>query len=277
MTKLPVNFLYLGGDKCGSTWIHHILSHHPDVRLAKAKELFYFDRFYSKGSDWYLRQFPDWKGETRTGEICHDYLYSAPALHRIASDVSSDARFLITVRDPVQRTLSHYKYLRKIGRTKDSFADALRSQRQIVEHSMFGRHVTRAINVLGAERVRILRFELLRENPVAFGKALSNALGIPFLPELPYANKVLEAQAARHPGLVRILRNVAWGVRHLGAPRLVGQIKSNPLIQRALFSQPNQAEQAILPLPVAERLKAHFAPDQELLQKLPPQLMSPAE
>ncbi|MFK7875488.1 MAG: sulfotransferase [Paracoccaceae bacterium] len=270
---LPINFLYLGGDKCGSTWIHHILSQHKDVKLAHAKELFYFDRFYDKGPNWYLRQFPKADASKRMGEICHDYLYSERALHRIAADLPATAQFLITVRNPVSRTLSHYKYLLKIGRTKLSFAEALKAYPQLVDHSKFGKYVQLAQDILGHARVHVLPFEQLAEDPVQFGRRISRALDIEFDPNLSYADKILQAQAARNPTLVRLLRNTGWVVRSIGAPRLVGAVKSSAAVHKLLFSssklksKPSHVTPELLSL-----LDSQFGADQALLRACVPDL-----
>lgn len=269
----PVNFLYLGGDKCGSTWIYRILSQHPDVCLSSSKELFYFDRFYDKGADWYAHQFKTSMRPRWTGEICHDYLYNEQALERISRDLPADARFLVTVRNPLERTLSHYKYLLKIGRTQDPFDKAIHSQPQIVEHSMFGKHVARATTILGHDRVYVVPFELLKSDPVLFGKAILEALDIRFIEDLPYSEAVLAAQSARSPKLVRILRNTGWLLRKVGAQRLVAQLKSNPLVQRSLFKHDTSG---LTPNSIAPALSAHlnkaFASDQDRLRALLPYL-----
>jgi len=273
---LPVNFLYLGGDKCGSTWVHRILSQHPDVSLAHAKELFYFDRFYEKGPNWYKKQFPQNSQAARTGEVCHDYLYSDIALRRIARDLPDDSRFLITVRAPVERTVSHYKYLRKIGRTSASMAEALQSQPQIIEHSMFGKHVARAQAILGKDRVHVLPFELLKSDPPAFGRAMCNALAIRFHPNLPYENRVLEAQAARNPMVVRLLRNGGWALRRLGKPQIVSQVKTHPLVTKLLFDPNKQVQIPRLESNTLRDLATRFNEDQSLLAECVPDMWKSA-
>lgn len=266
---LRPNFLYLGGDKCGSTWIYYILDKHPNVTLARAKELFYFDKFYQKGSGWYNSQFPVNTDALRVGEICHDYLYSEEALQRIAQDMSDDSTFLITVRDPIDRTVSHYKYLRKIGRTDASFADALSSQPQIIEHSMFGKYVALAIKHLGAQRVSVLQFETLKKDPTEFGRSLSKALGLPFDPSLPYHDRILEAGSARNPTVVRILRNIGWVIRKFGAPLLVTKVKQSALVSKLLFtSQKGSQTDGALTEDIRKKLHEMFAEDQALLLSL---------
>ncbi|NVK12686.1 MAG: sulfotransferase [Rhodobacteraceae bacterium] len=267
MTKdtLPVNFLYLGGDKCGSTWIWHILNQHPDVALAHAKEIFYFDRFYDKGADWYRRQFPVQPQAKRTGEICHDYLYSEAALERIARDLPQDSRFLVTVRAPVERSISHWKYMLKIGRTNLGFESAMRDYPEIVENSLFGKHVRNAVQHLGASRVFVLDFDQLKNDPREFGRSLCNALDVPFIEGLPFEDRILEAQAARNPALVALLRNSGWMVRRLGLPGLVSAVKSSPLVSKLLYTSDPAKRPAEPGAAIRQELAEAFAPDQALL------------
>ena len=44
MSSLP-KFLCVGAQKAGTTWLHEVLSTHPDVFLPRIKELFYFAEF----------------------------------------------------------------------------------------------------------------------------------------------------------------------------------------------------------------------------------------
>lgn len=237
----PANFLYLGGDKCGSTWIHHILDKHPQVSLARAKELFFFDRFYDKGMGWYADQFPDPGTTLRQGEICHDYLYSPHALARIARDLPVDSVFLICLRDPLARSISHYRYLLKIGHVKAEFSEAIATHPQIIRHSLYSEHLARAQDLLGKERVRVLWFDQLQSDPAVFGRAMCDALGINYLPNLPYADRILDSAGARSPTLVRHLRSTGWLVRRLGFPALVSRAKDSPALQKALFTRASSA------------------------------------
>lgn len=266
--RSPINFLYLGGDKCGSTWLHHVLSHHPEVKLARAKELFYFDRFYDKGWDWYLRQFP--KGAARrTGEICHDYLYSDAALERIARDTASDSVYLITLRDPLERTLSHWRYLRRIGRTDLDFDTAVRTLPGLIEHSLYSERIRAARRLLGPERVAILWFDDLKRDPEGLGVQLCDRLGLTQITGLPYGDRVLEGGTARAPGLVHLLRTLGWGLRRLGLPALVGRVKSHPLVRRVLFSgRSSQSDAGTVSAETRAYLAAHFASDIRALEAL---------
>ncbi|WP_417484389.1 sulfotransferase family protein [Maricaulis salignorans] len=228
------NFLYLGGDKCGSTWLHRLLSLHPDTGLPSSKELFFFDRYFERGTDWYTRQF-EGLDAPRVGEICHDYLYSPVALERIADFFEDDAVFLIFLRNPYLRTISHHRYLQRIGKTTRSLDAALETHTGLTSHSLYLRPVQQAINLLGRDRIKVLKFEDLASDPLQFGQSVSDALGIRFIADLPYQDRVLEGSSARSAGLVRILRSAGWRLRDAGLQSLVGSVKSHPLVERLLF------------------------------------------
>ncbi|MGZ2256677.1 sulfotransferase domain-containing protein [Roseobacter sp. A03A-229] len=274
MTDSPtrVNFLFLGGDKCGSTWLDFILRQHPDVCLANSKELFFFDRFFDRGFAWYDRQFPTADTALRTGELCHDYLYSDVALARIGTALPAEARCLIVLRHPVERTLSHYRYLLKIGTTAAPLAETLDTHPGLIGHSLYAPYIEQALTHIGEDRLRILFHDDLARDPPGFGQQVCTALDLRFLPELPYDTRVLGAARSRAPQLTRLLRSAGWGLRHLGAHRVVGQVKSNALVQRLLFTEAkapdDKAERAAL-TPYLERFRADHQQLKALIGTVP--------
>ncbi|MCV3273956.1 sulfotransferase family protein [Roseobacter sinensis] len=265
-----VNFLFLGGDKCGSTWLDFILRQHPEVCLAPSKELFFFDRFFERGLAWYDRQFPETKTAVRTGEICHDYLYSDAALARIGAALPADARCLIVLRHPVERTLSHYRYLLKIGTTRAPLADALRQHPGLLDHSLYAPRLAAARRAIGNARLCVLFYDDLARDPAGFGRRVSDALGLRYLPELPYDTRVLGAAGSRAPGLTRVLRNAGWGLRRRGAQRLVSTVKSSALVQRLLFTETaRSAVDRTALTPYLERFRADHAALSAMLETPP--------
>jgi hypothetical protein len=236
MTDTRVNFLFLGGDKCGSSWLDFILRQHPEMCLANAKELFFFDRFHDRGLDWYNRQFAEGTDSLRTGEICHDYLYSQQAVRRIGLTLPPTARCLVILRHPVMRTLSHYQYLIKIGSTRAPLAEALRIHEGLIDHSIYAPRIAHALKHIGPDRLRVLWHDDLVNDAADFGRQVSAALGIRFLPGLPYEARVLGAAQSRAPTATRLLRTAGWRLRQMGGHAIVGAIKSNRLVQRTLFT-----------------------------------------
>src|SRR4028119_313721 len=119
--RLP-NFLYIGPDKAGSSWLHERLSLHPDIFLSPAKDLYYFDRYFERGPEWYAQFFRHATDEAIVGEVCQDYLFHPAAPERIASQLV-EPRLMVTLRDPVERAFSSYLYARKHGLGAGTFKD----------------------------------------------------------------------------------------------------------------------------------------------------------
>ena len=47
------HILVVGVEKCGTTTLHAYLSEHPDISRGPAKEIFFFNKGYERGADWY--------------------------------------------------------------------------------------------------------------------------------------------------------------------------------------------------------------------------------
>ena len=107
--KLP-NFLVLAPSKCATTWLAEKLSKHPQIGMPRNKESRYFDTFWMlHGLDWYSDSFTILDAKAR-GEACPSYcLLPLKGLAFLRKHVS-DLKFVVSLRDPVQRTWSHIKH-----------------------------------------------------------------------------------------------------------------------------------------------------------------------
>jgi Sulfotransferase domain len=124
------DFLIIGAQKAGTTYLYHLLTQHPFINAATAKEVHYFDVNFSKGIDWYRFHFPQpvWREgrKTMTGEASPYYLFHPHAAMR-AADAVPDARLIVLLRNPVDRAYSDYQHKYREGR------EPLRSFREAIE------------------------------------------------------------------------------------------------------------------------------------------------
>ncbi len=123
------DFVIIGAKKCGTTFLYHLLTQHPHVEPAAAKELHYFNRFFGEeDTEWYRHNFPvpKWKDgrKTITGEATPEYLSFPPAPERMAQVVPG-ARLIALLRNPVDRTYSDYQMVMRKDRETRSFEEAL--------------------------------------------------------------------------------------------------------------------------------------------------------
>jgi hypothetical protein len=130
MGALP-DFVVIGGKKCGTTFFYRLLSQHPLVEPAAAKELHFFDRHFDEGLEWYSRCFPQPRWEdgqrTITGEATPGYIRSSLAPVRMAR-VVPQARLIALLRNPVDRAYSDYQMVARKGRETRSFEEAIEAQ-----------------------------------------------------------------------------------------------------------------------------------------------------
>jgi hypothetical protein len=229
------NFLYVGPDKAGSSWLHETLMKHPDVYLTPAKDLYFFDRYYDRGSSWYAAQFRDARQEKVVGEICQDYLFHPEAAERICETLGP-VRVMVSLRDPVERAWSSYLYMRKHGIGPDTFREALSSRPELLEHGRYATGLDRFLRRFPRELVHVALFDDLTRDPQLFLDGVTRFLGID---DLPLATEDLEARlpasSARSVLVASAVRRTADWVRERDGARLVGRVKRSTLVQRLLY------------------------------------------
>jgi hypothetical protein len=103
----------VGVQRCGTTFVYHLLDEHPDIAMAKPvrpePKVFLRDTVRGKPSAYDALVFPEDPLGTVRGEKSTSYLEHDDAVRRII-DTFPKAKFLVVLRDPVERALSHYRF-----------------------------------------------------------------------------------------------------------------------------------------------------------------------
>ena len=235
MTTLP-NFLYIGPDKAGSSWLHDVLIEHPQVFMTPAKDLYFFDRYFDKGIDWYAAHFDRARPDHRVvGEVCQDYLFDPDAPARIAA-VLDRPRLMVTLRDPLDRAFSSYLYMLKMGQQPGTFGAALRSRPELLDHGRYGTGLARFAATVGADRIYIAVFDDLVADPQAFVTDLLSWLGLdPLELTEQMLTARLPASTARSAWVARTVRRAADWTREHDRAELVGRVKRAPVVHKVLY------------------------------------------
>lgn len=236
MNRLP-NFLYIGPDKAGSSWLHETLIQHPQVYLTPAKDLYFFDRYYDRGLAWYAEQFRDARPEhVVVGEICQDYLADQRAPGRIHASLGDGVSMMVSLRDPVERAWSSWLYARKHGVWPEDFLTALRTVPELLEHGRYATGLDRFTEHYPVSAIHIAVFDDLAADPQAFLDATTDFLGIDRQPLDEEERKArLAAGQARSLWVANTVRRTADLVREHDGARVVGRVKRSPWVQRLLY------------------------------------------
>ena len=128
--SLP-NFMCIGASKSGTTSLYDILKQHSNIFLPTFKEPHFFDisPVYEHGISWYDKTyFSGVKKEKCIGDFTPTYLFDKYAPERIFSSLGKNVKFIIILRNPVDRAYSHYLHSKRDLHEHLSFEDALKKK-----------------------------------------------------------------------------------------------------------------------------------------------------
>ncbi|HEY3520628.1 MAG TPA: sulfotransferase domain-containing protein [Rhodanobacteraceae bacterium] len=134
------DFIILGAQKCGTTSLHHYLRQHPQLMSSPyRKEIHFFDGgvnsktdVFEKGETWYRAHFGTRKPgglPQKTFEASPVYIFNPLVAERI-SELIPDARFIILLRNPTDRAISHYFHERKLDREPLPIMEAMQAEEE---------------------------------------------------------------------------------------------------------------------------------------------------
>ncbi len=168
MTALPT-FFVIGAAKAGTTSLHYYLDQHPQIQMSAIKEPHFFagpengilfppERVGNL--DEYEELF-DPAFEVR-GEASPSYT-NAPRRQGVPERIEElvpDARFVYLVRDPIARTVSHYRHAVASGKEQRPLRDALEEvadpQSYLACHSLYARQLELYLRRFPEERVMVV-------------------------------------------------------------------------------------------------------------------------
>ena len=125
------NLFCIGCPKSGTTTLFKILCQHSQIHTPKFKEPFFFNNSnYQNGIDWYANTYyDDIKNEKWILDFTPSYLYSDKALFRINEySKGKDLKFIVMLRNPVERAYSHYLHTLRDGLEDLDFNDAIQAE-----------------------------------------------------------------------------------------------------------------------------------------------------
>ncbi len=208
--SLP-GFLIIGAQRSGSTFLHDCLAAATTaVPSPFQKEVHYFDNKYYRRLGWYARFFEDVRSKrpkVQTYEASPYYLFNPAVPRRVATDLP-EVKALAVLRDPGERAVSHYKWMRQVGLETRSAEEAFQADAErvylekdeqylrnfedplyfdfdhihhsYIRRSMYHTQVKRWLRHLGPSDIRIIRSEDLFEHTKVVLRSVARFLGLDF-------------------------------------------------------------------------------------------------
>jgi hypothetical protein len=211
----PERVLVIGAQRCGTTYLYHLLDGHPDITMARPvrpePKVFLTDAVTGDPDAYDARLFADAPPARVRGEKATSYLERPDALDRIARTLP-DAHVVVAVRDPVERALSNYRFTVDAG-LEDRSPDAAlladlddeprpydRARISVSPYAYVrrGRYIEQLREVdarFGAERVHVVVYEEVVDDPAAV-RPVYDALGVDPAHEPAVAGTVVNASKA---------------------------------------------------------------------------------
>lgn len=224
-----VDFLGIGAQKAGTTWLHSMLGAHPEIFIAQGddKDLRFFSSFYDFGYRWYERYFAAGESAKRRGEFSTSYFYCRDAPKRIYH-YNPKMRFVLSLRNPVDRLISHHRHEIRIGHLTDdpSLANGIENNPSYVEQSMYYTQLSRWLEFFPLSRFHIIIFEELFIDPATAIRNLYDFLAVrpTFVPQ-ELSQKINEGRIPRSWLLDRGVKLVALSLRGLRLGWIVEGLK----------------------------------------------------
>jgi hypothetical protein len=196
--------LIIGAQRAGSTFLHDLLSARTSANPSPLrKEVHYFDNKYYKGIEWYRKCFGTEKGKIKNFETSPYYLYH-PAVPKRVSEEIPDVKLIIILRNPVDRAISQYKWMRQIGLEKRNAEDAFKKDvsrmhleeneeylkefdnplhfsyshayNSYIRRSMYGIQLNRWLKYFDEQQIKIVSSKLVFNRPKVVVQKIKNFL-----------------------------------------------------------------------------------------------------
>ena len=189
-----LDFLGIGAQKAGTTWLYHMLSRHPEVAFPAGKEVHFWDGQYERGIDWYRGLFAGDAGGRRQGEITPAYAILPPERIAGIQAFQPALRIVYLLRNPLERAWS--SALMALGRAEMTLDEA--SDQWFIDHFRSAGSMRRGdyetclrnwYGVFDPGRILVLYYDDIARDPVGLLTRCCRHLGVDpgFFAALPEA------------------------------------------------------------------------------------------
>ncbi|WP_413161547.1 tetratricopeptide repeat protein [Capilliphycus salinus ALCB114379] len=214
------DFMIIGTQKGGTTSLYYYLAKHPQIMPSLIKEIDFWSTKYNRGIDWYLAHFPPILADKNilTGEATPSYLDHRETAERLF-EVFPKTKLIVVLRNPIERTVSHYyqwvnmnwefrslekAMISEIERLSVPNASYWNQPNSYIARSIYVEFLKKWLDVFPREQIFIISSENFYSNPPGTLKQIFDFLGLSDHPLTEYK----KYNARSYPDLDESMRNL---------------------------------------------------------------------
>jgi hypothetical protein len=188
------NLFVIGAMKSGTNYLRKLLNAHPAIFMCEPGEPSYFveprqlktiwPRMWEHGfwqsEQQYLELFKSAGDAVILGEASTGYAklpHVVGVVERLER-FNPDARFIYVMRDPVERTLSHYWHMVRYHDERRPIAKAVKQDSQYIAFSYYAMQLRPYLERFGSDRIKTLTYESMVRSPEETMRGLYGWLGV---------------------------------------------------------------------------------------------------
>jgi len=181
------NFLVIGVEKGGTTWLHTQLKKHPEIFLPNTKEVHFFNKYNSNfvahdyfkfGLDWYREFFKEYEGQQAIGEVTPMYICDPEAPLRIKQTLP-DVKLIVMLRNPVHRAYSHYWMAKQKNHTKLTFKEVIEQEEpRFIQRGLYHKQLKVYYELFAPQQIMVLFYDEVFKKPEYWLSEICKFLGI---------------------------------------------------------------------------------------------------
>jgi len=173
-----IDFIGIGVERAGTTWIFECLKEHPQICGSNYKEVKFFskktqfkgeDDKYQRGINYYASYFQHCLNKQIKGEFSPHYFYEKESARRIKKHFPK-VKLILCLRNPIERAYSAFcfeKSRRKVN--YDNFNEAINNEFDyFIKDGFYSKNLEYYFNLFPKENILILIYENALKNPIDF-------------------------------------------------------------------------------------------------------------
>lgn len=201
--------LFMGPQRAGTSWLDRYLRSRGDICLPlSVKEVFFYDRHFERGVDFYKKHFKPAANHDLVSEVSTTAFDAKEAPSRVYELFKQDIKLVCPLRNPIERSYSLYKHYLRYGIVRGTLREACFHVPQIIDSSRYAKHLEYWFDYFPREKILIAFQEELEGDQEKFLKHICNYL------DLPYIAPAADIQKRYNVTTASSSKSLAWAAQN---------------------------------------------------------------